>query len=318
MIFTLIPLCARAVSTLVCAPVCALICALMISGCQSTPGSQFRGVDIDLSMPGEIARNRYAYIHQALEVLGESLSSQAINFDNVPMNTSMHSNRSQALLSTELTTEDALRAFAVNNLIYPGPYQLVQADTLSGRLEYRSEKSGAHLSITVQAARGPEEGQSVSFVVTDIFAQASLAKLSRLLPLSDGVSKPRVARFAANPAYIHVSHLDTSDDAGLLAYFESIPLIEREREDLLAIRAMLMMRLEQDKRARALVEQGIIRYPNSVQYYTLASLLFERAKHTVSGASESLSAVMGMRFNPRRVAENRRQIEQFLSIDNHL
>lgn len=289
-----------------------VLAALLISGCQSLPMSPGTTVDIDNAMPGEIAQERHAHILTAINVLNKALASRHVSLNGIMFDPLLEEQGSA--LSSDYGDTPSVRArrLGERELLSEGPYRLVQADTSSGRLEYRSDASRHHISVTVAPLARQHQSVPDSFVVTGLFGQMSLTQLvsQQLKDSKDGSAdkapNERTSRF------LRIRHLNGSDDALVLAHFNGLPVVERNRQDLLGMRAMLMLRMGQDKQATLLVEQGIVRYSDSPLYFTLASVLFKRAEK--GGKSpKSLSIIMNRRFTAEQIRVSSTIVGQFLS-----
>ena len=287
-----------------------VLSALLLGGCQGMAGSN-SGYDANRALPGQVAKERYAHVSAAINTLDTALGGSTIKLDVVPMAPALYVNLPQSELKPSESALSALRRLAVDNIIDASSYRLVHADTLNGRLEYRSTKTGAHLSVTVRAPSTQERRGQEAFVVSDMFAQSSLASLVRSLPSKDTLWSVAGNSSPSDSPLVKVRNNTVNSDAEKLGYFNSIPAVERNREDILSIRAMLMMRLGQDKKAAKLVEQGIVRYPHSPIYFTMANVLFER-KSGVRGVPDSLSLIMNQRFNRKQLQSSRRAVDGFL------
>lgn len=285
---------------------------LLLSGCQGMATNKV-GFDSNPSKAGNIAQYRYAHISSAITALNQSLGNSVVTLETIPMATSLYSLLPTSELRTSESAANALRRIATIDIIGSSKYRLVKADTLTGRLEYRSNRTGSHLSITVRPPTKQEHANNLAFVVTEVFGQASLTALVSSLPSRD------ILRHTTGISLDHDTDLlkvkrqtSAKDDVEKLSYLNSLPAVERDREDLLSIRAMLMMRLDQDLPATRLVQKGIIRYPHSPMYFTLATYLFERKADVIGPESESLSAIMEQRFSRKDIKNSRQTVNQFL------
>ena len=296
-----------------CRAAAVLIGTLAITGCQSLPRTGASGLDLDRAMPGEIARERHAHVTAALEALGAALSGPSVGLDGIPFDAALVGELPAGAARDGEAPAGALRRLAERDLMDAGPYRLVGADTSSGRLEYRSERTGRHLSVTVRAPRESEAGGKLDagFVVTDMVGQSSLTALVRARPYDGRAARPGDGSSLVSASLLSASRLAPSDDAGVLARLDDLPTVEREREDLLGLRVMLELRLGRDDRARALVERGIVRYPDSPLHFALAERLFERAD-PAAGAPASLTTIVERRFGGREMGAARRDVERFL------
>lgn len=280
-----------------------LISLLLISGCQSVPANRTTFVTIDKAIPGEIARTKYAHFVSAIKTLDTVLSNKKISLDGIPWDSTLYSDLPITLVSKASTPAKAIAQLAEGTIVDAGPYNLVQADTLAGRIEYQSKQANTHLSITVRPPNERERTSGLSFVVTDMFSQISLTELVRAgdIPPTNGFG------------IVRVGQLNKSNDTDKLAYFESLPPVERDRADLLGLRAMLMMRLGNDKQALPLVKQGIIRYRDTPMFFVLAELLFQRTDHQSESTPEALSIIMKQRFDWKEIKATRLHIEKNLN-----
>jgi len=286
-------------------------CLLLISACQSGPVQKASLGNIERVMPSTEAREQYSHLLEAIRLFDESLSGKRAELSAMPLDMALLRYAHNGTAQTVGATAESVRKLTESKLIVaPGPYRLVHADTSNDRLEYRSDTSGAHLAIFIRTPTAIEKNRGASFIVSDIFSQTSLSNL--LMQESSGaVAASTSSTSSSGKSIFLMSALFAgNDDAGLLAYFDKLPLPEREREDLLAIRALLLMRLDNDARARPLVEQGIVRYPDTPLYFTIARLLFERAGSTVPA---SLNTITQERFTPRQISDNQRMVRTFLS-----
>lgn len=291
-----------------------ILALLLTSGCQGMAGSKPAVVSIEQMMPGKEASTRYEHMLAAIQSLDAALSAKKASLDAVPLDAVLTAHLSSGT-DNEVDQSNTVKRIAENNLLDAAPYQLVVADTLSGRLEYRSEATGAHLSVNVRAPDTREHDSGLRFVVTDLFGQVSLAELLR------GQTDDGMAQAGSGSPFVKVSvlrqagHTRVNDDAGKLAYFDTLPRVEREREDILGLRALLLMRLDKHQQALPLVEKGIIRYPHSPLFFNMAAVLFERKKPGGDSQPDYLSKVMQQRFSGREVMANRQQLERYLRAD---
>ena len=259
--------------------------ALALAGCQGLGGPGAAGVDLDRAMPGEIARERYAHVARAIDALGKAFSDGGTGLD-------------------ALAWDAAPARLVERELLDAGPYRLVAADPATGRLEYRSARTGRHLSATVRAPEPAERADGAAFVVAEMVGLAPLSALVR----AGNAPDPAVL----SPVPVAASRLAPGGDAELLARLDALDRVEREREDLLALRAMLELRLGRDDRAGPLVERGIVRYPDSPLYFALAERLFAGADGT-GEVPASLSRVVRARFDRDGIGAGRRELERFVA-----
>ena len=164
------------------------------------------------------------------------------------------------------------------------------------------------MAVFVRAPDSQERESGQAFIVTEIIGQDLL---SRLLNASEQQADAQAGIGTASPVRVHTEI--GGADAAVLARLDSLPWIERDREDLLGLRAMLMMRLDKDEQALPLVQQGIVRYPESPLFFSLAGLLFERADPSQEKMPETLTTITEQRFTKREILSSRREVEQFLT-----
>ena len=282
-----------------------LAAALVAGGCQGLSGPDAPGIDLDRAMPGELARERHAHVTAAIRTLGAALAGADVGLDGVPLDAALVG--APAPGATAETPAEATRRLAERELMDAGPYRLVGADASGGRLEYRSGRTGNHLSVTVREPTASERADGDAFVVTDVFGQASLAALVRGTGpggRGDGAVPIATALSTGRPP--------TWDDAATLARLDALPRVEREREDLSGLRALLAVRLGRDERALPLVERGIVRHPGSALHFALAERLFRRADPD-AGVPASLARVVRERFGKREIDAARRTVERFVA-----
>ena len=288
-----------------------LAAALVAGGCQGLSGPGAPGIDLDRAMPGELARERHAHVTAAIRTLGAALAGPDVGLDGVLLDADLVD--ASAPGTTAETPTEATRRLAERELMDAGPYRLVGADAAGGRLEYRSGRTRNHLSVTVREPTASERADGDAFVVTDVFGQASLAALVRDAgPGGRGDGAVPVAIPTALSTALSTGRPPAGDDAATLAWLDALPRVEREREDLLGLRALLAVRLGRDERALPLVESGIVRYPDSALHFALAERLFERADPD-AGVPASLVRTVRERFDRREIDAARRTVERFVA-----
>lgn len=84
-------------------------------------------------------------------------------------------------------------------------------------------------------------------------------------------------------------------------YFDTLPMIERDHADIMAIQTLLMMRMGRDNEASKLAQQGIIRFPDIPVYFTLANLFSERDNNSDIDTTDTLSFIIKERFSSVQV-----------------
>jgi len=298
-------------------PVFALLFVVFLTaGCQST--SQHRGsnADIKQAMPGKMVRASYPHIIAAVSELGNALSSKEVRLNEISFDSSLTDNLPKSLSSNEGMASDALQQLVHSELSGTTPYQFIQADAATGRLEYRSTQTRAHLAVTVRAPTTQEQSAGIAFVVTEMFGQKALSDLMNDQAAGNSIEHSSSGLLRASNKSPSVNHAAQTDDNEYLAYLESFSRVEREREreDILGERALLMMRLGQENRAISLMQKGIIRYPDSILFYVLTDALFERRYGTQASAqSDTLLEIMQQRFSKNKIVNGRRYVAQYLS-----
>lgn len=295
---------------LVPAVIFAIFCLAVLSGCQGFSDKN-PGVPGSTVMTDGVARDRYVHINAAIEAFNKSLGARTINLSGIPIAPSLYTELPDSEKQASETPQQAVQRLAMAEIVNSASYRLVNANTLTGRLEYRSEQTGAHLSVTVRAPSAEERQVNTEFMVTDMFGRASLAEIIRALPSSGFTRYTNSEPMSQGSTFLKVAR--GISDTTMLAYLNSLPAVERDRRDILGVRAILLIRMGQDAKAAKLVEKGIVRYPRSVTHFTLAAVLLERS--TVDGSvPESLSVIMKKQFSRKKIRETRAQINQFLAI----
>ena len=282
-----------------------VVSVVALGGCQSVPSQRISFADSEQVMPGEIVRENYRHVLNAIRMFDAALAGSKTNLSGVVLD---HAVEQSATLSMTNATGQ-LRQLAESEFMADGPYEFIKADAHNGRLEYGSLPTGERLSITVRAPTIGEKNEGKLFVVTNVFSQISLAKLASAKSFKP--THESAASSVLQPALRQVTQIGARDDAALLAYFNALPLVERDRVDLLGLRALLMMRLGNDDQAGPLVEQGIVRYPDASMFLAMAGMLFERA--TSQGAPASLTALMQSRFQPKEMSNARKFVQGLLN-----
>jgi len=279
---------------------------LALVGCQSGPGNRSSASGSHQDMPGEIVRKNYNYILEAIAFFESALSGKNADFSQVSL---VHALDESSVQDTSRVV-DKLIELAETELVADGPYKLVNADTSNGRLEYESLPTGQRISITVRSPTVAEKSNSNVFIVTDIFSQVSLADLYGADSFkSKQKSSPSSVLY---PSLSEAVKIDSRDDTSVLAYFNSLPIVERDRLDILSLRALLLMRLGNDQQASPLVEQGVVRYPDASIFLVMAANLFERA-NSKGGVPEALSTLMQVRFNSKEIIAARENVQDLLN-----
>lgn len=291
------------------------VSALLILGaCQSLPGHH----SVESSaIPGEVAKQRYAYLTSAIDELDNTLNNRNADFDNIMFAPSLYENMEETGHSDVKSRAQALRHMAQAQFANGGNYELVRANTHNGRIEFRSKSTGQHLSITVQKADNKQQANDPTFVVIDMFNQVSLQELSQTKPVKSVAHHLHSQTPFQLTALRRVAQTEPSDDASILSYFNGLPTLERDREDILRFRALLSMRLGDNKAARQLVQSGIVRYPDSPTFFVLAEQLFKRTNSSENKVPSSLKSIMAYRFDRKSIARSRQSTEEFLSADEH-
>jgi len=277
-------------------PVFALLFVVFLTaGCQST--SQHRGsnADIKQAMPGKMVRASYPHIIAAVSELGNALSSKEVRLNEISFDSSLTDNLPKSLSSNEGMASDALQQLVHSELSGTTPYQFIQADAATGRLEYRSTQTRAHLAVTVRAPTTQEQSAGIAFVVTEMFGQKALSDLMNDQAAGNSIEHSSSGLLRASNKSPSVNHAAQTDDNEYLAYLESFSRVERERE-------------------RELMQKGIIRYPDSILFYVLTDALFERRYGTQASAqSDTLLEIMQQRFSKNKIVNGRRYVAQYLS-----
>ena len=287
---------------------------LLLSACQSLSGHH---ITQSSNLPGEVAQARYAYLTSAIAELESALKNRDANFDNIVFAPSLYEKMEATPNSDVNARIQNLRYMAQTQLANAGHYELVSADTHNGRIEFRSKKIGQYLSVTVSKADNNQQTNSSAFVVTDMFNQVSLRDLSQTKTVKSAAEQLQSHTPFQLSALRRVTQTGPTDDASILSYFNGLPPQERDREDILRFRALLSMRLGDNKAARPLVQSGIVRYPDSPSFFVLAEHLFKRANGSDKKVPTSLKTIMAYRFDRRNIAESRQLIEDFLNADEH-
>ena len=289
-----------------------LVSLLAIGGCQSLPTGPGAGIVTERTMPGELSRELYAPQVLAVAALNRALSAENVSLEGIPLDDTLATRLPAAASLGVDASGDTVRRLAETEFLGDGPYRLVRADLRGERLEYRSERTAMHVSVSLRAPTERERADGDAFIVTDLFGQESLAERVRTRVAGAGEPMPVRVSSAGYPAISPIGWLAEEDDAGRLAYLDSLPPVERDRDDLLGLRALLRLRLGQDEAAGALVRQGIVRYPTSPVYFVLASVLFERADRGDAELPASLLSVMDIRFTTREILDTRAAVGRFL------
>lgn len=296
-------------------PLFALLFVVFLTvGCQST--SQHRGsiADVNQAMPGKMARASYPHIIAAVSELGNALSSHEMRLNEISFDSSLTDSLPLSLSNNGGMASDALQQLVHSELSGTAPYQFIQADAATGRLEYRSTQTRAHLAVTVRAPTTQEQSAGIAFVVAEMFGQKALSDLMKEQTDGNGIGHSSSGLLRTSNKSPSVNHATQTNDNEYLAYLESLKPIERDREDILGERALLMMRLGEENRAVSLVQTGIVRYPDSSLFYVLTDALFERHYGTqASTQSETLREIMQQRFSKNEVMDARRYVAQYLS-----
>ena len=295
----------------------ALSGVLILSACQSTPSQGVRDFKVEQAIPGEAANTRYSYLATAIVDLEFALAKQNANFDNIVFASDLYEHKGVTTAMDSKKRADELQELAEREVASSGHYELVHADTHNGRIEFRSKNVDQHLSITVRKSDSERAGDN-SYVVTDMFSQVSLRKLAHENLIANVADQTSVSSPFQLSALRRVAQVESVDDATLLTYFNGIPALERDREDILRTRAMLTMRLGNDKAAIPLVQRGIVRYPSSPVFFVLAEQLFERTGTERESATVPLQTIMTHRFKGKRIAESRRSVRKFLGAENRI
>lgn len=289
-----------------------LFSAALLSGCQTVPGAG-SGSANGKAVSGEIAQSRHGYVFAAIDSLMPVLSTKNVQLGELPLETSLSSALPNDAAS-KMSKQESLRKLAELHLVGAGPYQIVYSDTTSGRLEYRSQDSDMHVAFMVRPANESENKNNQSFVITDIIGQTALSTLVNDTA-KGGLNRVATNTSAGSIDYAEVARNSADEDINILAHFNSLPQVEQDREDLLALRAMLMLRMGQDKLAKPLVEQGIVRYPKSATYFSLASVLLQRADRYGDIQAELISSIMNQRFTRAEINASRNRVAAFLAIE---
>lgn len=273
-----------------------LTSAVLLAGCQTVPGGT-NGVAVS----GDVAQSMHQHVFAASDALDSILSRKNVSLQKVVMDTSL-SRSLPEVSSSGKSKEESVRNLAELHLVNAGPYQLVYSDTGTNRLEYRSLDNDMHVAFYVRPPTAAEQSEKHSFVITDIIGQRALSTLVR-----------ETATQSIN--YAQVARNRTNEDAVILSHLNSLPKVEQDREDLLGLRAMLMLRKGQNNKARPLVEQGIIRYPNSATYLSLAAELMRRADQYGDAQVELIDSIMTQRFSKAQIVASKKRVAEFLATE---
>lgn len=284
---------------------------LVLGACQSMPSQVPGDFNVEQAMPGDAASARYAYLATAIDELEFALAKRTANLENVVFASDLYEQEGVTTNSDAKIRADALRELAESEFANSGHYELVHADTHNGRIEFRSRRTGRHLSITVRQSDDVGMGAN-EYVVTDMFSQVSLRKLARENPVANAASQTTTTLTVQLAALRRVAQVESTNDLKLLAYLDGLPALERDREDILRTRAMLAMRQGNDKAAISLVRRGIVRYPSSSVFFVLAEQLLERSGTEKESATTSLKTIMAHRFTGKSIGESRRSVREFM------
>jgi len=288
-----------------------LMCIATASGCQSLPSGSTAG-DLAKAMPGEHAQARYAYIVEALEVLNSAMAKETVILPELSLDPALVARLSPKSSTDKEQNSSIIKRLAEQQLIGKGPFQLVKVDTTNGRIEYRSLNAGHHVSMRVRPLSASDKQTAQSFVLTGMFGQVSLATL--LAEQSNRADTTRGNTFTAS-ARLSVSRHAGQNDRERLGYFNALPAIERDRADILGLRALLLARQKENKKSSNLVQTGIIRYSKMPLFYTIASVLFERSDPSSNTAVQGLSEIMQKRFRASQIKRSREFVDDFLGKD---
>lgn len=288
-----------------------LLAALTTAGCQSIAGPQASTAPLTQTIPGKMARERHAHVIAASDKFADALSGQKALLNDIAFDHKLTDSIAASNHSNNKSAKLDLRLLANTQVIERGPYQLVQADTWNGRLEYRSSYNGSHLVVTVRPPEPQELKAGHPFIVTDLFGQVSLSNLTTM-QLVKPIQVSHSSSDVSTPL-LRITPLAGETDRDRLGYLDSLPMIERDRADIMAIRTLLMMRMGDDNEASKLVQQGIIRFPDIPVYFTLANLLFVRANNSDIDNTDTLSSIMRERFSSVQIRKSQQQVLLFLN-----
>lgn len=267
--------------------------AVLVAGCQTVPGGVPGGSN-GVAVSGELAQSLHSHIFAASDSLGSVLSTKNVSLQKLVIDKSLYSK------------EASVRALAEKHLVNAGPYQLVYSDTGTNRLEYRSLDNDMHVAFYIRPPTAAEQSENHSFVITDIIGQTALSALAR-----DTANELTMG-------YAQVALKSADEDAVILSHFNSLPKVEQEREDLLSLRAMLMLRTGKDDQAKPLVEQGLIRYPESATYLSLAAELMQRADQYGDAQVELIDTIMNQRFSKAQINASKKRVAEFLAVEKSI
>lgn len=276
-------------------------CGLMLlAACQSQPTRYDGQFDASKAIPGAEAAARYAYLTQAIEDFKVLLATPSASFDQVPF--------ASELLHLQARTGSAERRLpelARTQLADHAPYRLVSADPHNGRIEFRSNAKVQHLAIYIEPSDASDLTDD-AYVVTDMVTQVTL----RDLLAAGSESDLQTVSSSYSAIGLAARRVDGVDDAALLSQLDGMTIQERDREDVLRLRAILSLRLSRPVEASHLVQQGIVRYPKDVNFFVLAEHLLD----TQDGEGDkALKRLMNERFTRAEVSASRRSIASALA-----
>ena len=289
-----------------------LTSAVAVAGCQSGPsGLSVGGGSVAVS--GEVAQSRQEHVIDAIDALVPVLNKHDVNLSSIPLDASLSSLLPQQS-TLGLAPDESLKSLAESYIVESGPYEFVQSDARTGRLEFRSIQNDMHVAFLVRSPTATEQAKNLRFVITDAIAQTALSTL--VIDSAKGGAEKVKARFSDESLnYARYANNSASEDAAILAHLNTLDKIEQDRDDLLGLRALLRLRMGHDELAKPLVEQGIIRYPNSPRYYALASVLLQRADQYGESEKALLDSIMSKRFSRAQVTKSRMSVEAFLAME---
>ncbi len=286
--------------------------ALTVAGCQSGPsGLSVGGGGVAVS--GEVAQSRHEHVFDAIDALVPVLNKRDVNLSSIPLDASLSSLLPQQSASG-LSRGESLSRLAESYIVESGPYEFVQSDARTGRLEFRSIQNDMHVAFLVRSPTATEQAKNLRFVITDAIAQTALSTL--VIDSAKGGAEKVKARFLDESLnYARFANNSASEDAAILAHLNGLDKTEQNRDDLLGLRALLRLRMGHDELAKPLVEQGIIRYPNSPRYYALASVILQRADQYGDAEKALLDSIMSNRFSRAQVTKSRTSVAAFLAME---
>lgn len=290
-----------------------LLCVLLLGACQAT---QHRS--LELAMPEAASQQQYAYLIEAVDAFESALLTERPQFGGIVFGERVVASIPALMQGPDRDPQDIIRAVAAREIADAGPYRLLHADTAIGRLEFTSASGADHLAVFVGPASETDAPSTPGFQVVEMYAQTALTdRLQQGIETSD-------TRMPANTTLgaLRINAVAGTDDAARLAHFDGLPASERDRDDILARRAVLATRLDRRKLANELVQHGLIRYPDSPVYYALASRLLEQASaepdqpddQAIRQARSALSLIMAERFDRRARADSERSVSEALSV----